>query len=213
MVLVMSWLKDSATVVLPLVGVWIGASLTRRSTDESWFREQRLAAYLDLLDHIEAMVRTFSVGLRVSKLRPEAAAEHGHDFAGVEIAWQDQMDELRRLELRVSLLGGRMTDRYQRLADVMWSNMLDEISNPEPTEERWDQLADSGQRLIGMLERTAREDMGTTHAYPLHIRWVRRVQLAWWGRPLISPRARRTFRTEMAAVDGTSATENPINSK
>jgi hypothetical protein len=149
---------------------------------------------------MHAMVSTFSVGLRVSKLSAETAEEHGHDFAGVEMAWQDQMDELRRLELRVSLLGGRMMDRYERLADVLWSNMLDEISRPEPTEERWDQLSDSGLRLIGILERTAREDMGTTQAYPLPSRWVRRFEVAWMGRPFISPRKRRAFKAELAAA-------------
>ena len=158
--MILTWVKDVFTIIGPLIGVWVGTRLSGRSTDERWLREQRLQAYLALLEHMERLVQQFAVGLRVNKFGAENAVNHGHDLEATEQSWHDLIDDLRHFELRVSLLGGQLGDRYERLADVQWSNMLDAIENKAVTEEEWDHIVSRGRQLIGMLERSARQDMG-----------------------------------------------------
>ncbi|MET3812435.1 hypothetical protein [Arthrobacter sp. UYEF3] len=41
--------------ILPIVGVMVGAKRASRSVDEQWFKNERLVAYLDLIDQLSVM--------------------------------------------------------------------------------------------------------------------------------------------------------------
>lgn len=145
-------------VVAPLVGVWVGARLGDRSSEDAWLREQRLNAYLALLDQLEALINIFAVGQRVSRFREDAAA-HGHDFEGVDEAWSDAMTDLRHLEMRISILGGRVGEVYNMHAHALLSDMLEALDDESVPEPEWDKLVSRGHVIQEALEASAREDM------------------------------------------------------
>lgn len=152
------FIKDLATVVLPLLGVLVGARLASRSANDQWLKKERLVAYLALIDQLEAMLSQFSVGMKVSKFDGDAD-EYGHDYEGVEWAWHQQMDELQRAEVRVAILGGRLGDVYDSTAHELISEMLEAIDDDSITLDEWMELARRGRDLQDALIASAKADL------------------------------------------------------
>lgn len=148
------------TGVVTLVGVWIGSHLSRRTSERDWVREKRGDAYLELLDLLVEINSTFAVGLRVSRLRTDEAAEHGHDFEGVEELWRDQIDELEHIELRVNMLGGNLTKVYRDKANDLIADMMNALDDDEIDEDTWNQIVSRGHELIDDLVAMGRKDLG-----------------------------------------------------
>jgi hypothetical protein len=169
-----SWIQTALTLLAPLVGVYLGANLSARGTGASWLRDKRLAAYLELLDLVKAINKTFAIGLRVSKLQTESAAAHGHDFEGVEDVWRDSHDELERIEMRINILGGELSAVYRKQADSWISDMLGALDDENPTSEQWDALVERGHQLIDELERVAGADLAVERRGHTRLRVTRR---------------------------------------
>lgn len=148
------------TGLVTIFAVWIGSHLSRRLSESDWVREKRGAAYLELLDLLIEINSTFGVGLRVSKLRTDAAIEHGHDFEGVEDLWRSQIDELEHIELRVNMLGGNLTQVYRDKANDVIADMLNALDSSEVSEKEWDSIVHRGQELVDELVAIGRKDLG-----------------------------------------------------
>lgn len=145
--------------VVTLAGVWIGSRLSQKTSERDWLREKRADAYLELMDLLIEINSTFAVGLRVSHLRTESALESGHDFDGVESVWHDQISTLDHVELRINMLGGKLTDVYRDKAHDYVGNMMDALAADNTTEERWDAIVSEGHDLIEELSTIGREDL------------------------------------------------------
>jgi hypothetical protein len=152
------FIKDLATVILPLLGVLVGARLASRSANDQWLKKERLVAYLALIDQLEEMLSQFSVGMKVSKFDGDAD-EYGHDYDGVELAWHEQMDELQRAEVRVAILGGRLGAVYDSTAHQLISEMLEAIDDDSITLDEWTELARRGRDLQDVLIASAKADL------------------------------------------------------
>lgn len=148
------------TIIGPLVGVWIGSHLSSRSSDRDWMREKRAEAYLELLDLLLEINQTFAVGLRVSHFQAESAREHGHDFEGVEDAWRGETDALDHVELRINMLGGKLTKVYRDNAHDLIGSMFDALDDDEITSEQWSQITSNGHALVEQLVEISRKDLG-----------------------------------------------------
>lgn len=157
---IMELLGVLVTGVVTLVGVWIGSHLSRRTSERDWVREKRGDAYLELLDLLIEINTTFAVGLKVSKLKTEAAVEHGHDFEGVEDLWRSQIDDLEHIELRVNMLGGNLNKVYRDKANDVIADMMDALTADEIAEDEWDMIVRRGHDLIDDLVNIGRKDLG-----------------------------------------------------
>jgi len=162
---VLTTVLAAAAIVAPLIGVWVGAQLSDRSSEDAWLRDQRLAAYLELLDQFEALIRMFAVGQRVSRFRPEAA-EHAHDFEGVELAWMDATRDLTHTEMRISILGGKLGQIYESHANDLLADMFDALEDKAIDEAAWDKLVARGHAIHESLEKSARDDLKVPIARP-----------------------------------------------
>lgn len=151
-------LKDLATILLPLAGVSVGAQLARHSANKQWLQKESLNAYLELLKILRDMVQRFAVGLRVGKFRINAA-DHGHDYKGVTIAWQDSMHHLENIEVSIRLLGGQLGQVYEQGAHDVMLNMLDAIQDDNISEGEWDDLLTCTEELITALEESTAQDL------------------------------------------------------
>ncbi|WP_427117034.1 hypothetical protein [Pseudarthrobacter scleromae] len=152
------FIKDLATVILPIIGVTVGAKLTRRSADDQWLKKERLAAYLDLIDQLGEMLKHFAVGMRMNKFgRHDESEDHNAD--SIEAEWHDRMDALERAEVRVKILGGQLGTVYNRTANGLISEMLDAIDDPDITDTQWRALSMRGHSLRSALEDSAKIDL------------------------------------------------------
>ena len=145
-----------------MFGVWLGAALAGRRSERNCLREKRADAYVELLDLLTVISQTFHVGLKVSKLRADAAREHGHDFEGVEQAWRSQLDDLEHVELRVNMLGGRLGKAYQARANDIVFRMLQCVDATSPSETEWDLAGSDVMQLRDDLVSLARADLGAS---------------------------------------------------
>lgn len=152
------FIKDLAAVILPIVGVMVGAKLTRRSADDQWLKKERLAAYLDLIDQLGDMLKHFAVGMRINKFGGHDESED-HNADTVEGEWHDRMDDLERAEVRVKILGGQLGTVYSRTANGLISEMLDAIDDPDITDAQWRALSMRGHSLRSALEDSAKIDL------------------------------------------------------
>lgn len=152
------FIKDLATVILPIVGVMVGAKLASRSADEQWLKKERLTAYLELIEQLSGMMKHFAVGMRVSKFsRHNPSCDHDDDSVAAD--WQEQMDELERAEVKARLLGGHLGSVYEATADDLIGEMLDAIDDPVITPAEWDALTWRGHDLRAALEKSAKTDL------------------------------------------------------
>jgi hypothetical protein len=152
------FIKDLATVVLPIIGVMVGAKLASRSADDQWLKKERLTAYLDLIDQLTAMLKQFAVGMKVSKFGHHAEGSD-HDEASVLWEWQEQMDGLERAEVKAKILGGHLGFVYESTADDLIGEMLEALDDPDITEAHWDALSSRGHDLRAALEKSAAADL------------------------------------------------------
>ena len=166
------------TALTTLLAVVIGARLTSGAETSSWLREKQLAAYLELIDALRDAVKTFAIGLRVSSLESEHAAEAGHDFEGVEDNWRASLDELELIESRITILGGRLDGVYEKTAHGLVLDMLDALDDDDATHEQWDALVSRGQNLIDRLEKVARDDLAVDKRHYASVAHL----LRWAGR-------------------------------
>lgn len=152
------FIKDLATIILPILGVMVGAKLASRSTDDHWLKNERLTAYLELIEQLEVMLKQFAVGMKVSKFG-QHAPHSDHDEDSVAWEWQEQMNELERAEVKARILGGHLGTVYEDTADDLIGEMLDAIEDPDITEDEWKALSSRGHDLRRALHKSAKADL------------------------------------------------------
>lgn len=164
------FVKDLATVILPIVGVMVGAKLAGRSADQQWLKRERLTAYLELIEQLSSMRKQFAVGMKVSKFSGHVESDD-HNADTVDWEWHEQMEDLERAEVKARILGGRLGSVYNATADDLVGDMLDAVEDPDITEEEWDALTRRGNRLQDALEESAKADLEV----PAHRSWRLRL--------------------------------------
>jgi hypothetical protein len=146
--------------VLALVGVWLGARLSDLQEGGRWLRDQRQQIYVEYLDLLTALIRSFGVGMRVSKFGGQAAVEAGHNFRGVEDAFHDSLDELHHIELRLELVMGDDVREAKQRMDGFIANIFEATDSNDITNDRWNEIQEDGWDSLDELQRSMRSELG-----------------------------------------------------
>ncbi|MGE5288361.1 MAG: hypothetical protein ACM3ML_14425 [Micromonosporaceae bacterium] len=125
-----------------------------------WLRDQRQQTYVEYLDLLVALIRTFGVGMRVSKFGGQTAINSGHDFKGVDEAFNNLMDDLHHLEQRLELIvGDNVWSAKQKVDDLILS-ILDARDDEDIIEYEWDEIQEEGWDLLSELQKAMRAELG-----------------------------------------------------
>jgi hypothetical protein len=150
----------TASPVLALLGVWLGARLGSLQENRRWLRDQRLQTYVEYLDHLVEVTRVFSVGMKVSNLQRERAQNSGHDFTGVENSFQDLMSDLEHLDQRLELImGHNVSEALQDVHGVILM-MTDARDDENATEELWNEITEESWAATSNLQEAMRTELG-----------------------------------------------------
>lgn len=142
-----------------ILGLFIGARLTRSADRERWLRDHRLTAYVDYLRIVDAVNSQFAVGMRVSRLETERAHASGHDFEGVEVGFLETLDDLEEAEMRLDLLGGELRVSAERFGELVAEFLAAGSPDSDVADEEWDQLTARGNDLRHRMRELARTDL------------------------------------------------------
>jgi hypothetical protein len=158
----MEIIGTSVAAVTTLISVWLGSHLSKRRSESDWLREKRADLYLELLELLTHIRYTWAVGLKVSHIMTKSAIAAGHDFEGVEEGWRSQVDHLEHVELRIRMLGGKLTTIYMSSSNRLFMEMTEGLDNSSITEGEWDSLSRRLGRLIDELIEISRQDLQPT---------------------------------------------------
>jgi hypothetical protein len=156
--------KDVATIVLPLLGVLVGARLAGRTAEKNWLRQERLKMYADLISKLETMNSIFSGKLHTARFTgsPVQLGTPGYDkyktvldqfYAAVPLVTEAAMN-LRILSPKFeSGLNDELSDHWIRMI------ALATHANKTVTSQEWDRCSSASAEIVLRLVKESRKEL------------------------------------------------------
>lgn len=159
----MGILKDAATIVLPLLGVLVGARLARGAAETNWLRQERLKMYVDLIAKFEAVNSIFRGKVQIARFKggPVTLGAPAHlsyktvvdEFYASVSAVMDVSNNLRILSKQYE------NEIHDDLSDL-WIRMIELVNygNTTTTAEEWkDCSTANGKMILKLIDESRRE--------------------------------------------------------
>lgn len=160
---VMGLVKDIATIVLPLLGVLVGARLAGMTAEKNWLFQDRLTMYVDLIAKFEAANAIFSGQLKTIRFigDPVNLGASGHKaYKSVVDEFYAAVSELTLVSTVVRILNRAYEDELHDQFSDHWIRMIGVVDygNTTMTSEQWDACGTaSGQMVLRLIHQSRRE--------------------------------------------------------
>jgi hypothetical protein len=161
---------DPLSIVLsvggPLVGVLIGAWLTRRQGESDWIRERRADLYIELMDLLNSLLDLAATDRKALKYSGSAAAIR----RDIDEVWKDMILKYNQNTTCITILGGEVSRAFNLNAATLILNLTEVYEDPSADEGMYEAVLLQGQHFKRYLEQIAQYDLG-------NMTWSRRRML------------------------------------
>lgn len=160
----MGLIKDAATLVLPLLGVLVGARLAGQSAEKNWLRQERLKMYVELVSRLEAVNALFSGKLHTERFKggPVTKGSARHDeYKTVLQEFYDAFSPLTLTSMNLRILSPRHEHGLHSELSDAWIRMitLATHANTSVTQQQWDRCSKASAELVLRLVAESRREL------------------------------------------------------
>lgn len=162
------FVKDLATVILPIIGVIVGARLASRAAEKNWLRQERLKMYVELVSKLEAVNTLFSGKLHTERFKagPVTKGSLRHaEYKAVLQEFYDAFAPLTLTSMNLRILSPRHEHGlHDELSDA-WIRMitLATHANTTVTQQQWDRCSRASNDLVLRLVAESRKELAIPH--------------------------------------------------
>jgi hypothetical protein len=157
----MAIVKDVATIVLPLLGVLVGARLAGKSAETNWLRQERLKMYVDLIAKFEAVNSTFSGMVRTARFGDgpiSQGTQRQASYKRVVSEFHARVSEVMEVSTNLRILSRHYDEEVHDELSDLWIRMIALADSGNTPEHEWDDcITASGLMVVRLIDESRRE--------------------------------------------------------